>query len=59
MSRRARLLTYDDIILLPEDLKRHEIMDGKLYSSTAPPRNHQVVAACCCGWPGTGLSNIA
>lgn len=43
MSRRARLLTYDDIILLPEDLKRHEIMDGKLYSSTAPPRDHQVV----------------
>lgn len=43
MSKPDRLLTYDDIIALPEDLKRHEIMGGKLYSSSAPPRDHQVV----------------
>lgn len=43
MSEAVGRLTYDDIIALPEDLKRHEIIDGQIYSSSAPPLVHQHV----------------
>ena len=33
---RIRKLTYDDYALLPEDGRRHEIIDGELYVSPAP-----------------------
>jgi Uma2 family endonuclease len=34
-------LTYDDYILIPEDGRRHEIIDGVHYVTPAPGRTHQ------------------
>jgi Uma2 family endonuclease len=36
-------LTYEDYLHLPEDGKRHEIIDGKHYVSPTPPTRHQIV----------------
>ncbi len=37
-------LTYEDYRLLPDDGKRHEIIDGKHYVSPSPNTNHQRVS---------------
>ena len=37
-------LTYDDYLLLPEDGKRYEIIDGELYVTASPVKKHQIVA---------------
>lgn len=34
-------LTYDDFVLLPDDGKRHEIIDGVHYVTPSPNRRHQ------------------
>lgn len=36
--------TYQDHQAIPEDHRRHEIIDGELYVTPSPPFNHQVVA---------------
>jgi len=40
----ARKLTYEDYALIPEDGKRHEIIDGEHYVSPAPSVSHQKLA---------------
>jgi Uma2 family endonuclease len=37
----AKKLTYEDYLLIPEDGKRHEIIDGEHYVSAAPFIRHQ------------------
>jgi Uma2 family endonuclease len=37
----AKKLTYEDYLLIPEDGKRHEILDGEHYVSAAPFVRHQ------------------
>lgn len=37
-------LTYDDLVLFPDDGKRHEIIDGVHYVTPSPNMKHQVVA---------------
>ena len=39
----VNLLTYDDYVALPNDGKRYEILDGELFVTAAPSRNHQRV----------------
>jgi hypothetical protein len=39
----AKKLTYEDYLLIPEDGKRHEIIDGEHYVSDAPFVRHQRV----------------
>ncbi|HEY3567854.1 MAG TPA: Uma2 family endonuclease [Thermoanaerobaculia bacterium] len=39
----AKKLTYEDYLLIPEDGKRHEIIDGEHYVSAAPFIRHQRV----------------
>jgi Uma2 family endonuclease len=41
---RGKKLTYDDLVKMPDDGKRHEIIDGKHYVSPSPRLRHQVVA---------------
>ena len=36
-------LTYEDYVLLPEDGKRHELIDGEHYVTPTPVRKHQAV----------------
>jgi Uma2 family endonuclease len=37
-------LTYDDYLQLPDDGKRHELIDGEHYVTPTPNRKHQAVA---------------
>lgn len=37
-------LTYDDYVLLPNDGKRHEIINGRHYMNVAPSPRHQAVS---------------
>jgi Uma2 family endonuclease len=37
-------LTYDDLELLPDDGRRHEIIDGDHYATPSPMLRHQTVA---------------
>ncbi|MGH9189156.1 MAG: Uma2 family endonuclease [Acidimicrobiales bacterium] len=39
----SRLLTYDDLQELPDDGRRHELLDGMLVVTPAPGGPHQVV----------------
>jgi Uma2 family endonuclease len=39
----VNLLTYDDYMALPNDGKRYEILDGELFVTASPSRNHQRV----------------
>jgi Uma2 family endonuclease len=41
LQDRIRKLTYDDYVLIPDDGKRHEILDGEHYVSPAPTLWHQ------------------
>ncbi len=38
-------LTYQDYVLLPDDGKRYEILDGDLYVTPSPTARHQIVSA--------------
>jgi Uma2 family endonuclease len=45
MARTAhRPLTYDDLLALPEDGLRHELIDGEHYVTPAPSMRHQAVS---------------
>jgi Uma2 family endonuclease len=37
-------LTYDDFVLLPDDGKRHEIIDGEHYVTPSPNTRHQQIS---------------
>jgi Uma2 family endonuclease len=37
-------LTYEDFLLLPDDGRRHEIIDGEHYVNPSPLTRHQVVS---------------
>ena len=37
-------LTYDDLLMLPDDGKRHEIVDGEHYVTPSPFTKHQTVS---------------
>ncbi len=43
MSAASNKLTYDDYCLIPDDGKRHEIIDGEHYVNAAPSVKHQRV----------------
>jgi Uma2 family endonuclease len=36
--------TYEDLRLMPEDGRRHELMEGELFASPAPSTRHQTVS---------------
>jgi Uma2 family endonuclease len=38
-------MTYEDLLRLPDDLMRHELIDGQHYASPAPPVKHQRIVA--------------
>jgi Uma2 family endonuclease len=38
-------LTYEDYLSLPEDGKRHELIDGEHYVTATPNRRHQAIVA--------------
>lgn len=42
-AQRDRRLTYDDFVLIPDDGKRHEIIDGVHYVTPSPVLRHQVL----------------
>lgn len=44
MGYAATKLTYRDYLLLPDDGKRYEILDGDLYMTPAPVPRHQLIA---------------
>ncbi|HET9766210.1 MAG TPA: Uma2 family endonuclease [Thermoanaerobaculia bacterium] len=43
MAQTAPKLTYDDLVLFPDDGKRHEIINGEHYVSPSPNVRHQRV----------------
>jgi Uma2 family endonuclease len=43
MTTSATKLTYHDYLLIPEDGKRYEILDGELYMTPAPVTRHQII----------------
>jgi Uma2 family endonuclease len=45
MSRTGFKLRYSDLAALPEDGKRHELIDGEHYVSASPTFRHQVVSS--------------
>lgn len=63
VARTDTRLTYDDLLLLPDDGRRHEIIDGEHVVTAAPNVRHQVVVGRLFGEiyvylkarPGTGM----
>ncbi|MFK7817787.1 MAG: Uma2 family endonuclease [Planctomycetaceae bacterium] len=47
-------LTYDDLVLFPDDGKRHEIINGRHYMNASPTPRHQLI----CGELHTQLREI-
>ena len=45
MIRTLRPLTYDDLMQMPEDGMRREVLEGELIVNPAPRRDHQEVVA--------------
>ncbi|HKR66125.1 MAG TPA: Uma2 family endonuclease [Thermoanaerobaculia bacterium] len=45
MTQTSTKWTYEDYALLPEDGRRHEIVDGEHYVNPAPNTRHQIVVA--------------
>ena len=43
MSTTARRLTYDDLLHMPDDGRRYELIGGELIASTSPDAIHQRV----------------
>jgi Uma2 family endonuclease len=44
MAAGATKLTYEDLVLFPDDGKRHELIDGEHFVSAAPNLRHQAVS---------------
>ena len=44
VAQSAPKLTYDDLVLFPDDGKRHELIDGVHFVTPAPNTRHQVIA---------------
>ena len=44
MSVATRPVSYEDLLQLPDDGNRYEIIDGVLYVSPPPSRRHQKLA---------------
>jgi Uma2 family endonuclease len=44
MTTPATKLTYHDYLLLPDDGKRYEILEGELYITPSPMTRHQLIA---------------
>jgi len=44
MTSPATKLSYHDYLLLPDDGKRYEILDGELYMTPSPVTRHQLIA---------------
>ena len=44
MTSPATKLSYQDYLLLPDDGKRYEILDGELYMTPSPVTRHQLIA---------------
>lgn len=44
MTTPATKLTYQDYLLLPDDGKRYEILEGELYMTPSPMTRHQLIA---------------
>jgi Uma2 family endonuclease len=42
-SHRGARLTYDDFLRIPDDGKRHEIIDGVHFVTPSPSRRHQIL----------------
>jgi hypothetical protein len=45
MATTSTRLTYADLVAMPEDGKRHELIDGEHYVTPAPTTRHQLVLA--------------
>ena len=45
MATTSTRLTYADLVAMPEDGKRHELIDGEHYVTPAPTLRHQLVLA--------------
>jgi Uma2 family endonuclease len=43
-------LTYEDYLAIPDDGRRHEIIDGEYYVSPSPSFNHQLIVARLITW---------
>src|ERR1700732_5116725 len=43
MATTSTRLTYADLVAMPEDGKRHELIDGEHYVTPAPTTRHQLV----------------
>ncbi len=43
MQQATSKLTYSDYVLLPDDGKRYEIVEGELYMTPAPTTRHQMI----------------
>jgi len=43
MNPTTTKLTYQDYLLLPDDGKRYEIIEGELYMTPAPATRHQII----------------
>jgi Uma2 family endonuclease len=43
MARSPLKLRYSDLLALPDDGKRHELIDGEHFMSASPPLRHQIV----------------
>ena len=43
VAQTARKLTYEDLLLFPDDGKRHEIIDGEHYVTASPNLRHQKI----------------
>ena len=42
-SNKLSMITYEDYCLIPDDGKRHEIIDGALFMNPAPNSYHQMI----------------
>jgi Uma2 family endonuclease len=56
MATTARLLTYDDLLELPDDGTRYEIIDGVLVEMPSPIAKHQEVVFRLALWIGNFLA---
>lgn len=45
ITKAAGTWTYEDLVALPDDGKRYEIIDGELYEMPAPNWDHQTILA--------------
>jgi len=48
MNSELRPLTYDDLLVMPDDGYRREVIGGELKANATPPRDHQEVVSNLC-----------